>query len=218
MDKKEILYNVATARQFCENLDRNSLRVHEIREEINNDEKKFAKKEKMFEGKNFILMYLLITVLTTIPFSLITLFLKFHIEIFLPIFGLTVTLLIEKHYKKKKLPSITKVHKQAIKNKEKSIDDLISLLYADCENYELVLYDIPEDLRYPLALDFIHESIRQDHVFVLEDAFVYFRNHLEKIKKNDTKEAEKLIKEVEEALKIKKIREEIIEQYIQIDQ
>lgn len=205
------LHKIATARQLCEKLDIIAEQLLSLTSFVEVQKKKFDRKKRLFTGKNILLAYIIVMIACFLPLSVVSfIFPDLKLGIFVPAIGAIVTIISKSIYTKKKVPVYTNVYEQLTIPKIKEIEHLKEEFYVYIDDYEEAVDKIPEDLRYTIALDFMHEAIRQGYVADISKAVEFYRERLAYIRSEQTDDSKKLCDDIKISEKAMKQRVEMI--------
>lgn len=210
------LHKIATARQLCEKLDIIAEQLLSLTNFVEVQEKKFNRKKRLFTGKNILLAYIIVMIACFLPLSVVSfIFPDLKLGIFVPIIGAVVTIISRSIYNKKKVPVYKNVYEQLTAPKIKEIEHLKEEFYFYIDDYEEAVEKIPEDLRYTIALDFMHEAIRQGYVADIGKAVEFYRERLAYIRAEQTDDSKKLCNDIKTSEKAMKQRISVIKKFRQ---
>ena len=210
------LHKIATARHLCEKLDIIAEQLLSLTNFVEVQEKKFNRKKRLFTGKNILLAYIIVMIACFLPLSVVSfIFPDLKLGIFVPIIGAVVTIISRSIYNKKKVPVYKNVYEQLTAPKIKEIEHLKEEFYFYIDDYEEAVEKIPEDLRYTIALDFMHEAIRQGYVADIGKAVEFYRERLAYIRAEQTDDSKKLCNDIKTSEKAMKQRISVIKKFRQ---
>ena len=195
----ELLEQIAVAHNFAEDLEATLDRYKDCSEFINNEMKKLSKKTGLLKGWRVLLLYLIITAGMLPIFCFFVLSIEIHVEWLYPIFTAILTACVKMYYEKKKIPIEENIFNRTTQQKQKELNELSSALMVYKEQSEQIFDGFPGHVQHCLALQILHEAIRQGYAHTITDAVNFYDKQLNKLQADTSNESAKIIEDIQKA-------------------
>ena len=200
MERAETLQNIATARQYCEMMDTLAERITSLKEKIENEQKKYKKKKARFKGPKILLLYVVVTFACFLPMAVLSFLVDLkQLGAFVPLISAAATIIAKIIYESRTGSVYGAMLEQVTKPLIAEMESCVETVMVNSDSYDKAVKEVPEDLRYTLALDFIHEAVRQGYRRDITDAAAFYRERLQHVYANNTSEFEELKNDIEKS-------------------
>lgn len=152
---------------------------------------------KALSGFRLIILYVLAMIAVATPILIISIFTNAYILLSIPALAFLLTISCRTYYQKKLVPIHENAYEKIVTLAKEDVCSAIDELTKYKGSYESDTSRIPDRLRHEIALNILHEAIRQGYASDLNEAITFYKKHLAAVEKDKSDAALQIINEIE---------------------